>query len=85
MQKLPNYYFKNMHTIVIKIHLSDTSKLTANYYRFIISTYNVNSLVKYVHVLDCKTSLMKFNKYLLNIYHVPISIQKDSDIKMKHV
>ena len=28
---------------------------------------------------------MKFNKYLLMIYDVPISIQKDSDIKMKRV
>lgn len=63
----------------------DTYTLTANYYRLIISIYNVNYLVKYVHVLDCKTSLMKFNQYLLSIYHVSISIQKDSDIKTKHV
>lgn len=74
-----------MLTIIMKLHLFDTHKLPANYHRLIISTYNVNYVVKYVNVLDCKTSVMKFNKYLLSTYHVPISIQKDNDIKMKRV
>lgn len=74
-----------MHTIIIKIHLSDTYKLTTNYYRLIISTYNIDSLVKYVHVPDCKTSLMKFNKYLLNIYHGLLLFKKTVVKKMRHV
>lgn len=73
-----------MHAIIIKFLLFGTHKLTANYYyRLIISIYNVNYL-KYVNVLGYETSLMKYNKYLLSIFHVPSCIKKDSDIKMKH-
>lgn len=70
-----------MLTIIMKLHLFDTHKLPANYHRLIISTYNVNYVVKYVNVLDCKTSVMKFNKYLLSIYHVPSTILGDMEIK----